>query len=202
MEWMQIILSMCKWWNDGVSRLSWIIIIWCSVLLSLIFVIFRPFFPQISTFFFHFFYNLINFFIKVDRTNAFWGVYCIIFNFFLLKFGKNQIFFGKFDQKFNVFLRFFLGSMTFLVFFLLFFYDLAIFFYRMIMISAFRAYFAHFTWFEKKNVGFFIIFVIFLEFFDFFMNFYWILINIWLFSCNNFLFLQLLFYFLLPFSVV
>ena len=132
------------------------------------FLNFDIFFPN----FFHFFYTSINFFVKYGRTNAFWVVYCVIFNFFsknIRNFTNFEDFLGNLIKNLIVFLRLFLVSITFFLIFSLFIYDLVIFFIqegRMIMVLG---VFLTFYWIWKKSDKNYTIF----EFFSIFLWIFW-----------------------------
>ena len=102
-------------------------------------------------------------------------VFCVIFNFFWKKKIRNFTYFDDFSgnliKNLIVFLRFFLGFITFFPNFFTMFLWFSNFFSSRVERSWFRAYFPHFTWFEKKRVVFGFFFWLFLRFFEFWLNF-------------------------------
>ena len=95
-------------------------------------------------------------------------------------------------------LRFFLVSVTFLLLFSLFFYDLVIFFIQVSRTNAFWGVFSTFYCIWKKVWDFSIFFWIFSFFLSFFLNFYWILTKILIVFLRLFLVCITFFWFFSP----
>jgi len=116
-------------------------------------------------------------FVKSDRSNVFWSVFCLFFNVFLEKLQKYEKvwgFFMKFDTEIDCFSCLFLVSITFFSFFSPFVYELVFFFIQVSRTIMVLDVFCTFYWIWKKVW----------EFWEFFA-FFWISIK------NLVVFLQL-----------